>query len=95
MNIKQEVLEFIRRRFKTDCNWLDGNCYYFSIILKDRFPSGSIYYDVIHGHFVFKYEDVYYDWTGETNPSKVVVEWDKFDEYDSLCKRRIIDGCIL
>lgn len=94
MDVKQEILEFICRRFKTDCNWLDGNCYYFSIILKDRFPSGSIYYDVIYGHFVFKYEDVYYDWTGEINPSKVV-EWNKFDEYDSLCKKRIIDGCIL
>ena len=40
-------------------------------------------------------EGRYYDWTGEVQPSKVVVEWDKFDEYDSLCKKRIIDGCIL
>lgn len=95
MNIKQEIIEFIYRRFKIDCNWLDGNCYYFAVILKDRFPSGLIYYDVISGHFVFKYENSYYDWTGEISPSKVVVEWNKFDEYDSLCKKRVVDGCIL
>ena len=27
------------------------NCYYFAMILKDRF-NGEIYYDVINGHFL-------------------------------------------
>lgn len=37
-----KIEEFINRRFPNDCNWLSGNCYYFAIILKDRFPEGNI-----------------------------------------------------
>ena len=90
-----KVIEFIHRRFKFDCNWTSGNCYYFAIILKDRFPEGIIFYDVIYGHFVFLYEGKYYDWTGCINPDGILVEWDKFEEYDYLQKERIITDCIL
>ena len=90
-----EVLEFIRRRFKSDCNWLNGNCYYFALILDDRFPGGTIYYDVIYGHFIYQYKGKYYDWSGETNPNGYLVDWSKFDEYDSLQKKHIIEGCLM
>lgn len=89
------ILEFIRRRFTQDCHWLDGNCYYFASILKTRFPDGQIYYDVIYGHFIFKYNDNYYDWTGIINPNGYLVEWDRFEEYDCLLKQRIVRDCIL
>lgn len=89
------IIEFINRRFKKDCNWLDGNCYYFSIILKDRFPSGKILYDVINGHFIFLYNNQYYDWTGCIQPDGYLVEWDKFDEYDSLQKKIIVRDCLM
>ena len=90
-----EILEFIQRRFKKDCNWVDGNCYYFAIILKDRFPEGKIFYDVIHGHFVFKYQDELYDWNGIHNSDGFLVDWESFDEYDSVLKKRIIRDCVL
>lgn len=93
--MKNEVLEFIHKRFKDNCNWMDGNCYYFAIILKDRFPEGTIYYDVIYGHFVFQYQEDYYDWTGIVNSNWHLIEWDKFDKYDSLLKQRIVRDCIL
>jgi len=89
-----EILEFIKRRFSTDCNWTTGNCYYFATILLSRFPEGIIYYDVIYGHFIFKYEGFYYDWTGCVEPKGYLVEWDKFGEYDSLQKQRIVCDCI-
>ena len=91
----QEIYEFIQRRFQSDCNWLAGNCYYFSLILKDRFPDGIIYYDVIDGHFIFKYQESYYDWSGEIHPDGYLVEWDKFEQYDSLQKQVIIRDCIM
>lgn len=90
-----EILEFINRRFKQDCNWLNGNCYYMSIILKDRFPDGSIWYDVINGHFMFLCNGKYYDWTGIVEPNGYLVEWNKFDAYDSLQKKIIIRDCLM
>ena len=90
-----EILEFIKRRFPTDCKWLDGNCFYFSVVLLSRFPEGTIYYDVIYGHFVFNYNNKFYDWTGEIEPKGYLVEWDKFDEYDRLQKQVIIRDCLL
>lgn len=93
--MKNEVIDFIQRRFVDDCKWTDGNCYYFAIILKDRFPEGEMYYDVIYGHFVFKYQNEYYDWNGAVRSIGYLVEWDKFEEYDFLQKERIIKDCIL
>jgi hypothetical protein len=50
-----EVIEFINRRWKKDANWLDGNCYYFALILKHRFPEGRIWYEAdINYEFGFR-----------------------------------------
>lgn len=91
-----KIIEFIRARFPSDSNWLDGNCFYFSTILKARFPEGVICYDVIAGHFIFKYKEQFYDWNGQySSETSYIVEWEKFDEYDIRQKERIISGCIL
>ena len=37
--IARDVLEFIERRFKQDCNWKTDNCYYFASILMEQFKS--------------------------------------------------------
>ena len=90
------VLHFIHQRFQNDCNWLSGNCYYFAVILKSRFPEGKIYYDVIHGHFVFQYQCNFYDWGGLYHPNDIVLTpWDDFSEYDPLQKERIEISCIM
>lgn len=89
------VLTFISKRFKDDCSWLTGNCYYFATILKDRFPQGEIYYDVINGHFVFKYGLHFYDWSGIVKPSHNTYKWSTFKvDYDPLVAERVISGCI-
>lgn len=93
--MKDEVLEFIQRRFKDDCKWVNGNCYYFSVILKDRFSEGEIFYDITYGHFVFKYQGNFYDWTGIISPQGCLMKWDGFEEYDSLLRQRIVRDCIL
>ena len=92
-----DVIEFIARRFPEDCNWLDGNCYYFALILKDRF-NGKILYDVIDGHFVTEIDGIKYDYLGVvsivTNTKHEYIEWDHFEDYDKFQKQRIISGCI-
>lgn len=94
--MQDNVLEFIQRRFKDDCHWIDGNCYFFAVILKSRFPEGKIFYDVIYGHFVFQYQNQFYDWTGLYKiKDGHLVSWDEFDEYDSLQKQVIIKYCIM
>ena len=90
-----EVLDFIKRRFLKDCDWLSGNCYYFAIILKNRFPYGDIYYDTINGHFLFKYKGFYYDWGGIVMPRGELILWNNFEEYDPLRKERIIRDCTI
>lgn len=92
--MKEQILDFISRRFSQNCHWLDGNCYYFAVILKNRFPSGTIYYDVVYGHFVFDINGRFYDWSGEIKPQGKLVEWDKLGEYDELVKQRVIKECI-
>ena len=91
-----EVLDFINRRFSEDCDWLTGNCYYFALILKDRFPAGEIYYDTIVGHFVFQLDNINYDWSGvvSTEGYHYYEKWNNFEEYDSLQKARIIKDCL-
>lgn len=91
--MEKKILDFIQRRFPKDCNWTDGNCYFFALILQNVF-GGEIYYDVINGHFVAKIGRNYYDWTGKVRNIGLLVEWDKFSEYDSLQKERIIRDCI-
>lgn len=94
-NQDDDILEFINRRFPKDSNWNCENCYYFSLILKDRFPGGKICYDVIDGHFSYCYKGNYYDHTGLIHPDGYIVDWDQFDEYDSIQKQRIIRDCIM
>ena len=95
--MQDEVLGFINRRFKKDCNWMNGNCYYFALILKDRFPSGHIVYDVVWGHFFFEYDGRCYDYSGELilPIGSYLVYWDQMDKYDPLVKERIIRDCIM
>lgn len=94
--MQNEVLDFINKRFKKDCDWLTGNCYYFTLILKDRFPEGHIYYDVINGHFVFAYKCYIYDWTGIIkNVDGILIRWEDFNSYDPLQRERIVRDCIM
>lgn len=91
-----EVIDFIQRRFPTDCMWKSGNCYYFALILHNRFPNSRICYDVVDGHFCVKIDDVYYDWEGIYTPDCFdnVIAWEQFDDYDTLRKQRIIRDCL-
>lgn len=92
--MESTIIEFIQRRFPSDCNWTSGNCYFFAIILQSVF-GGDIYYDVVNGHFLLQCEGKLYDWTGKTKSSGFLVRWNDFEQYDSVQKERIIKDCIM
>ena len=91
--MEDEVIEFINRRFKEDCHWQDGNCYYFAVILKARFPRGKIMYDPILNHFLFKYKNKVYDSLGESQ-IKGLIPWDKYKDFDKSDYNRVVKYCI-
>ena len=91
---QEEVVEFIHRRFPLDSHWLDGNCYYFALILHDRFPDLRIYYDTVWGHFVVGDGTHFYDWTGECQDGYVYILWDEMEKFDEAQYKRIVKYCI-
>lgn len=93
--MKDEVLDFIQRRFIKDNNWLDGNCLWFSIILEKRFPGGDIYYLPDVGHFVYEYNLKIYDWTGEVNYQGNKIKFSEIKEQDFSWYSRLMRDCFL
>lgn len=91
-----EVIEFIKRRFPYDNNWLDGNCYYFALILHKRFLHSKIIYNPIDGHFVVQYKNTLYDWHGVYVPSNYgsLIDWENYDKIDIDHYERIVRDVI-
>lgn len=90
-----EVIEFIRRRFPQDCNWLNGNCYWFAAILKARFPFLKIFYMPVSGHYVAGALNTYFDWTGKVAPSEPVIPFDTIKKDDREWYSRLIRDCVI
>ena len=86
MNLENKIDEFIHRRFPIDCNWLNGNCYWFAHILCEAFGL-KMYYLEIDNHFVAKDDnDNYYDWSGKIIPDENPILWEDMAEYIGIDK---------
>lgn len=92
---KDVVLSFIRKRFNDNCHWMDGNCYFFAVILQSRFPHGTIIYDPIDGHFLYKIGNRCYDFLGRHHLPEIYYDWKilKFEEPNLY--RRIKKDCTM
>lgn len=89
------ILNFIRRRFSKDCNWLNGNCYWFAHILCERFPDLDIYYEPIEGHFYAGDGNLFYDWFGAHahKPDDKRIKLSVIHTKDPLWYARLIRDC--
>ena len=95
MTKEEQILAFIKRRFSQDCNWIDGNCYYFAMILKTRFPELDIYYLPISQHFITGCEEFYYDWNGKIEPSETPLKFDLIQHSDPVLYATIIRDSVM
>lgn len=91
--MKEEVLDFIKRRFPIDNNWCNGNCYWFAYILKGRFH-GQIYYETVNNHFITKIDNKFYDWHGEYQPQYEIYLWEEYIDIDNLDFLRLFRDCV-
>lgn len=89
------IEDFIKRRFDIDCHWLDGNCYFFAMILTRRFPSLYKVYFPIEGHWMATDDEFFYDFNGACKKDGEVFyteDWLIQNDIDLYC--RIVEDSI-
>lgn len=101
MKTDLEVLNFIKQFRELDASkcFLNGMCYYFTVILERRFAATRgiiIMYDQVMNHFATKIDNRIYDISGDvTDDAHFHWEpWRKVQETDALLTERIIRDCI-
>ena len=101
-NLKSEsedILFFIEKfkfleKVTIEILFTTGNCYYFSIILKERFKDGKIYYLPIAIHFVLKNNGKFYDGCGEYGTNEKAYDWENFKKQNVSLSKKIERDCI-
>ena len=96
-----DILKFInsfteKHKEPIEYVFTQGHCYWFAVILKERF-NGDIYYDYTDNHFVVKIGNHYYDIKGEvTNPETLakLKLWYEYQAIEPAESERIIKNCI-
>jgi hypothetical protein len=91
------ITNFIQRRFTQDCNWQNGNCYYFAKILIARFPELCLYYLPVQGHFVAGQDNIFYDSTGVATllENEQPIKWEDLIKEDPSLAFRVTRDCIM
>ena len=84
--------------------FLHGNCYWFAVILKERFRNRlpTIWYDNINNHFYVEMRKVLYDARGAFRPThQLTIDeydafyiWEDYKKFDRLHASRITEQCI-
>lgn len=98
--MKDEILQFINDFKKLDLSieilFMEGYCYWFAFILKERF-NGDIWYFPIENHFITKIGNSFYDICGEINMDnrEKPYNWDEFKKYEPINSKVIERDCIL
>lgn len=96
--MRTEVLEFIKRRFSKDCDWTNGNCWWFASILCERFAAvgAERWYCPVEGHFVTMIDGVFYDANGIFIPLKEEKpqRWKDLILDDATYAMRLVRDCM-
>ncbi len=96
MNEVEQFIDNFKSDYKEEIElvFTEGNCYYFAVILRERF-NGTIYYLPIDNHFVCKIDADFYDITGKLTLSESPVNWEDLEQQDAAHYKRIVRDCIM
>lgn len=95
--MREEVLKFIdalrsvHKEAMIDV-FSNGCCYWFAVILCDRFD-GEMYYLEVENHWITKIGDRFYDVTGEVSGDNAE-RWSEFVLKDEALTKRLYRDCI-
>ena len=99
--MKQRILKFINHfnastgREQIEECFTAGMCYWFALLLANRFPGGEIVYAVVENHFAYKYDKYVYDIMGDVTNKYTFVSWFEYSMRDPAHASRIQRECIL
>jgi len=98
--IVREVEEFISYFDGTQDNFLHGNCFWFAVILKERFNPWyvcNIMYNPVDNHFAAYIHGMLFD-AGGLRPEQCPFDgwrlWEKFEKEEYIEARRIYRDCV-
>ena len=91
-NVKSQVINFITEFKSATRLFMEGKCYWFAIILRERFV-GELYYDPVWNHWACLINDVLYDVTGVVKEG-AFSPWPGIFVEDTPHYQRLIDQCI-
>jgi len=95
----EEFIETFKSGFNKkaieDC-FLNGNCWFFTTILRERFNylNPEVYYEPVVGHFATKIGSRMYDITGEIN-DRGFISWEEYKKIEPTDSGRLLEYCIL
>ena len=95
MNIVENFINKFKHLHSTEAEdlFLYGDCYYFAIIIKERFPNAVIKYLIIDNHFITEINGRLYDIRGDITDiidNSQLITWSDMESYDELLYKRII-----
>lgn len=90
---RDDILDFIKRRFSKDCDWTNGNCYWFAKILCMRFNGLYVYYLPAEGHFVASDGVYLYDATGVKQTAETAILLAHIRKDDPLWYQHLMRDC--
>lgn len=99
MNKIENFINKFKHIYPEDAEYLFlyGDCYYFAVILKERFSNAIIKYLIIDNHFITEIDGRLYDIRGDITDivdNNQLIAWKDMKSYDELLYKRIIRDCI-
>ena len=90
--MRKDVLYFIKKFESAQQLFMEGRCYWFAFILKERFD-GKMMYNQIMNHWACLIDNQLYDATGQIDSEGFYV-WPDVVTNDDLLYNRLVAQCI-